>query len=253
MIVMFSAGGVLAEAGVVYIPQAGHGAGFSTSLVFMNLSATTNRLAVKAFDSYGNPLALLKDPGSAFEDPSAASTIGLELPGHGTAEAVTMNEDPQTLDVGYVEVVSDFGQPFGVEAVFRTYSGSVLATATSVLPVDPINDFSFIAFADGWERSGIALLNPAGNQEDALVSMILIDRFGDVVDQLEIVLAPGAKTTRFVDEIFSAYLSTSGDFRGSVEVDADHPVTATVLKFEGSFMTTQTVQPSRDGIVDAGE
>jgi len=49
-----------------------------------------------------------------------------------------------------------------------------------------------------------------------------------------------------VDELFASYFATADDFMGSVEIDSSEPLTATILKFEGSFMTTQTVQPSRD-------
>ena len=240
------AGVGFAQGGIVYIPQVGHGMGMETSFVFMNLSATTNRLEVKVFDSNGNPVDLLEKPGSAFEGPSPASVIGVEVPGYGTSDAVTLTSNPNALQVGYAEISSDFNDPFGVEAVFRVYSGSSLITATSVLPVDPVESFSFIAFADGSNRSGIALLNPAENGADADVSLILMNHFGDVVDELAISLEAGVKTTMFVDEIFSDYFSTSGNFIGSVEVNSNVPLTATIIKMEGSFFTTQTVQPSRN-------
>ena len=239
------AGMMLAESEIVYVPQVGHGAGFETSFVFMNLSATTNRLEVKAFDSNGLPVELLKNPGSALETPYSANVIGVEVPGYGISEAVTLNADTNSLQVGYAEISSDFGEPFGVEAVFRTYSGNSLVTATSVLPVEPVERFSFIAYSDGWNRSGIALLNPAENEAAADVTVTLMNRFGDIEDELILNLDAGVKTTLFVDELFSAYFSTAGDFMGSVEINSTEPVTATILKFEGSFMTTQTVQPER--------
>jgi len=245
-VVFLLAGVSLAAGDIVYVPQVGHGAGFETSFVFMNLSATTNRLEVRAYDSDGLPVDLLKDPGSALVTPSEANVIGVEVPGYGVSEAVTLNADINTLQVGYAEVSSDLDEPFGVEAVFRTYSGSNLVTATSVLPVDPARQFSFIAYADGWNRTGIALLNPAGNGAAADVTMTLLDKNGDEADELVVNLAAGGKTTLFIDELFADYFSTADDFLGSVEVDSTQPVTATILKFEGAFMTTQTIQPSRD-------
>ena len=246
MVAVLFAGVCFAQGGIVYIPQVGHGMGMTTSFVFMNMSATTNRLEVKVFDSNGFPVDLLEKPGSAFEGPSPASVIGVEVPGYGTSDAITLTSDPNALQVGYAEIRSDFDEPFGVESVFRIFSGSSLVTATSVLPVDPADSFSFIAYADGSDRSGIALLNPAENGADADVSMLLLNNFGDVVDELTINLESGVKTTMFVDEIFSDYFSTSGNFTGSVEVNANVPLTATIIKMEGSFFTTQTVQPSRN-------
>lgn len=246
LVAVLFAGVCFAQGGTVYIPQVGHGMGMTTSFVFMNMSATTNRLEVKVFDSNGLPVDLLENPGSAFEGPSPASVVGVEVPGYGTSEVVTLTSNPNALQVGYAEISSDFDVHFGVEAVFRIYAGSSLVTATSVLPVDPVESFSFISFAEGDNRSGIALLNPAENGADADVSMLLLNSYGDVVDELTISLGAGVKTTMFVDEIFSDYFSTAEDLTGSVEVNANVPLTATIIKMEGSFFTTQTVQPSRN-------
>ncbi len=246
MVTLLFAGICFAQGEIVYIPQVGHGMGMETSFVFMNLSATTNRLEVRVFDSAGNPVDLLEKSGSSFENPSPASMIGVEVPGYGTSDAVTLTADANVLQVGYAEVSSEFNEPFGVEAVFRVYSGSSLVTATSVLPVEPVEEFSFIAFSDGSNRSGIALLNPAENGEEADVLLTLVNHFGDVVDERTINLDAGVKMTLFVDEIFADYLSSSGNFTGSVEVNANRPLTATIIKMEGSFFTTQTIQPSRN-------
>jgi len=236
---------MFAEDDIVYVPQVAHGQGLETTFVFMNLSATTNRLEIKAFDSDGLAVELLRDPGSALVPPSTSTVLGVEVPGYGVSEAVTLTASAQDLKVGYAEVSSDFNEPFGVEAVFKTYSGNTLDTASSVLPVDPANSFSFIAYADGVNRTGIALLNPAENGVASDVTMTLLNDNGDEVDELVVPLESGAKTTLFIDELFSDYFSTAGAFLGSVEVDSTQPVTATILKFEGEFMTTQTIQPSR--------
>lgn len=236
---------MFAEEEIVYVPQVAHGQGLETTFVFMNLSATTNRLEIKAFDSAGLPVELLQDPGSALVPPSTSTVLGVEVPGYGVTEAITLTASAQDLAVGYAEVSSDFDVPFGVEAVFKTYAGNALDTASSVLPVEPMNKFSFIAYADGVNRTGIALLNPAENGAAADVTMTLLNNNGDEVDELIVPLESGAKTTLFIDELFADYFAASGDFLGSVEVDSTQPVTATILKFEGTFMTTQTIQPSR--------
>ncbi len=245
IVILFLAGVVLAGGDIVYIPQVAHGQGLETTFVFMNLSATTNRLEIRAFDSNGLPVELLKDPGSALVPPSTSTVLGVEVPGYGVTEAITLTSSAQELKVGYAEVSSDFDEPFGVEAVFKTYAGNTLDTASSVLPADPMNGFSFIAYADGVNRTGIALLNPAGNEAAADVTMTLLNNNGDEVDEMAVSLEPGSKTTLFIDELFAGYFATAGDFLGSVEIDSTRPVTATILKFEGSFMTTQTIQPSR--------
>ena len=196
---------MLAGGDIVYIPQVAHGQGLETTFVFMNLSATTNRLEIRAFDSNGLPVELVKDPGSALVPPSTSTVLGVEVAGYGVSEAVSLTASAQTLQVGYAEVSSDFGQPFGVEAVFKTYAGTALATASSVLPVDPAGSFSFIAYADGWNRTGIALLNPAENGVAADVTMILLNHFGDVADEMVVPLGAGVKTTLFIDELFADY------------------------------------------------
>jgi hypothetical protein len=242
----------LASGDTVYIPQFGHGAGFQTSLTFMNFSSTTNRLEVRTYAEDGTPANLLLRPESPFEQMAAVDTIGVEVAGYGTTSAESYSEDLNAVTVGYAEIDSDFSEGFAVEAVFRRFSDTdVLLTTTSVLPNPAMMQFSFFAFIDSFSRSGVALMNP-DLENAATVNMKLLDRFGILVAELDVSLAAGAKIARFLDEdpLFDAYFqSIAGqDFTGSVEVSADRPVAITVIKTEGSegFFTTQTIQSARE-------
>jgi hypothetical protein len=240
----------LAANNTVYIPQIGFGEGLETTFTFLNFSATTNRLEIRAYDSDGNEVDLLYRPGSPFEDEIAVDTLGVEVAGFGSAEAVTFSD---VFSVGYAEIESDLSEPFGVEVVFRRVSPTgALLTSTSILPQPLSKAFSFLAFSDSFARTGVALVNPADNAQSANVTLTLLDRFGGEKGKAVVVLSPGAKFSQFIDEASAQAVLfpelQQEQFSGTIEVRADVPVAVAILRTEGPqfFFTTQTVQQPRN-------
>jgi hypothetical protein len=241
-----------AETETVYIPQIGYGDGFETTFSFMNFSATTNRVEIRAFDPEGAPAELLRKDGSPIGGNTSASpaeVIGVEVAGFGSAVAETLSDSFQ---VGYAEIDSDLGEDFGLELVFRRFDGDDLITSTSILPQPTSTAFSFLAFSDSFARTGVALVNPAANGSEANVTMILYDNFGNLRGTAEVTLQSGHRFSQFIDESTQAadlFPEIAGEeFSGTVEVRSDVPVAVTIIRTEGAqfLFTTQTVQEARN-------
>lgn len=223
-----------------HIAQIAHGSGFESNLNIVNLFNADATVQISTFDADGRPLDLLQQEG----DSAAVSTLSIPLSGLGTRSIGTGNADANQVDAGYAVIRSSL--PVGVEGTFRTVEqGRVLTTAT-VLPQPPSSGFSLLAFAGSSERTGLAILNPAGNGAPAQVTATLRDGEGMLVDRASTRLESGERIARFIDEDpFFPQLSGE-DFSGSLDVRANVPVVAIVLKIEGgSFLTTQTIQPVR--------
>ena len=224
----------------IHIAQIAHGSGFESTLNIVNLFNAEATVQIETFDSSGQPLDLLQQEGAS----AAVSDLSIAVPGLGTRSVATANADPGRVDVGYAVISSS--QPVGVEAAFRTVAGGRVLTTASVLPEPPSSGFSLLAFAGSSQRTGLAILNPAGNGAPAQVTAALRDAEGMLVNTASTTLAAGAKIATFIDEnpFFPQLAGT--DFSGSLDVRASVPVVATVLKIEGgSFLTTQTIQPVR--------
>jgi hypothetical protein len=240
----------MAQGQTVFVPQIAFGNGIETEFIIINNSEDMNRVLVKAYDDSGDPVNLLLADASPFSPRTAVDQLGVEMAGKGVANMFTFSETPDQTTIGYAEIVSDFDAPFGVEVAFRTFdsTGSTLLGTTSVLPQPLTQEFSIIAYNNSFASTGFALLNPPSNSGPATVTLTLYDHFGVMVDKSEVVLEVGQKLAKFLSEepFFPGTLAGEDDFVGSVEVSSDVPVSVTVIKLEdGSFFTTQTVQPSR--------
>lgn len=236
---------------VVYIPQVGHGGGLETVFNFMNGSDMLNRITVQTFDNAGDPANLLLRKESPFEEEAAVDSLGLEVSGLGTTVAVSANEDPNQVDVGYALIYSDWGENFGVEVVFQQANSQGRLTATTaIIPLPPTDGFSFVVFSNSAAKTGIAILNPPGAEEDAKVTLSLFDNVGTWQGDAQISLGPGEKIAQFLNEegLFPDELA-SGDFTGSCEVRSANPVAVTILKQSSTgstpLLSTQTVQQPR--------
>ncbi len=228
----------------VYVPQIGHGDGFETTLSFINLSGTTSRAEVRAYTDNGTPLNLLLRAASPFEDAQAVSEMGLETAPLGYGALSTYSFNP-SVQVGWAEITTE--DSVAVEVVFSRYAASrQLLTSTSVLPGPLTTEFSFIAFANPVARSGLALLNPPDAVATANVALRLFDRFGFLVGERVVPLAPGRKISRFVDEAELFPGLEGQDFSGTVEVRSDVPVAVMPLRVQGIHITTQLVHSHRE-------
>jgi len=224
---------------VGYVPHFGHGGGLESTFTFLNLSNTTSRVEVRAFDSAGQPVSLLSLK-SPFGPEQAVSAAGVELAGYGVDSAASFSANPNTVADGWLEVKTEGSAV--TEVVFSVLdAGGNMVTSTNVNPLQPIQEFSFVAAAKPGSRTGIGLLNPPTNAA-AQVTLTLLDRLGNEVGQQTLTVNPGHKIVQFVDELFSGL----NNFRGSVEVRSNVGLVPMAIRLdENRHYTTQIIHPSR--------
>ncbi len=232
----------------IYVPQFGHGVdafgnSFSSTISFINLANTTSRVEVRAFNQSGDPVDLLQRVGSPFEPAAAVPEAGTEVAplGFGSIDSAATNPSAG-VQVGWVEINADAAVEAEVLFSIRNATTGNLTTSTSIIPTAPVTAASFIAFAASGANTGVALLNPPGNDGPAVVSLAVIDRLGRTVGESELTLQPGAQTARFLSEIVAGLENFSGTF----ELRSSRPIAVLPLRQDGIELTTQVVHPARE-------
>jgi hypothetical protein len=212
-----------------------------STFTFLNLSNTTSRVDVRAFDNSGNPVDLLS-LASTFASEQAVHATGVELAAFGVGSLESFSASPAVLAVGWLEVTTEGFSATDAETVFSVVgNGGGLVTSTNVATSQPMTEFSFVAFATPTSRTGIALLNPPTNVA-AQVTLTLLDRLGQQVDEISRTVTPGHKVVLFVDELFAGLQ----DFVGSVEVRSSVGVVPMSVRVDQNTQyTTQVIHPAR--------
>ena len=233
-----------------FIPLIGHGQGFSTEINLINLSPATSQVQINTFDDDGDPLRLLRQNAGLIGPPESVSELIVDIPGTGTAHALTLNPDPGQLDVGWAQVSTQHA--VGVQFVFRILDNDNLVTAADIRVGHIVTAASFLGLVDlaGGIDTGLALVNPPQNPE-VEVTIEAIGSAGDVALTTTINLQPGGKVSQFLFQ----FLPELGDFKGSIELrssdpaDPDNPIKPPIailpIRQEGLVLTTQNVFPPR--------
>lgn len=238
----------------LFIPQIGHGtdvAGnqFSTEINFINLSTSASQVVIRTFDDGGDPVRLLQmELGSTA--PEAVSELTVDIPGRGTADVQTLNDNPATeLSLGWAAVSTD--QAVGVQAVFRIRdSGGNLTTAADVRIGPTATAASTFGIQSSSVNTGLAFLNPPGNPA-ATVSISAVGNDGNGRLTSMINLDPGERDARNLFE----FLPSLGNFNGSLEIRSRNmadpespdqpPIAILPLRQEGVVLTTSDLFPPR--------
>ena len=235
----------------IFVSQVGHGRDGANNLIrtdfsFRNLAATTNRIEIRTFDANGAPVNLLSRPGSPFQSAGPTSVLGVEVLERGFGTATSSADQPGTpggLVAGWAEIQAS--APVAVEVLFSILDArdGSLTTSTSVIPSAPTRAASFVAFAQRQPvaNTGVALLNPPSNGQDAQVDVVILDSYGRIRGQSSLNLAAGGRSARFLNEIVSGLQ----DFTGTFELRSNVDVVVLPLRQEGVELTTQDVHPAR--------
>jgi hypothetical protein len=155
------------------------------------------------------------------------------------------SDNPGVASEGYARITSD--DEIAVEVLFSLFDGSGnLLTNTSVLPRPATDQGTVLLKVDtvNGAAGNIALVNPAGNGQAAVIAATLRDAFGNDLGDAEINLAAGAKTAAVWTEVFGNLAGANG-FAGTVEFTSNVPVIALPLFQTGIELTTQDILPAR--------
>jgi hypothetical protein len=248
-LLVFCAAAVPVSAQTFYAAQfaAGSGGGLriETTVTLVNLGKEVlnpARVTVASFNEAGNPTDLLKQ--STLQGMRAVSEVQREIQGRGTAVVEAYSADG-TLKAGWIQITT--GDNVAVEILFSIYDAAGrLITATSVLPRSLVSAGTLLVNVDAPRAlaSALAVLNPAGSQETAVVSVNVVDAFGQSVGTAQFNVAPGERIAQNWTELLPALAGRSG-FVGTAEVSSSVPVVMLPLRQDGVDLTAQEVLPAR--------
>ncbi len=209
--------------------------------------ATRASATVESFDAMGQPSELLAlASGDGLVSLQSVSLIGraTRLATTGPHE-VSPDEPEPVVNVGWVRIRSE--ADLHVEATFsiRDKVSGKLKTRASVPGQTPKKGWNFPAHnvlnpASGEEtvRTGMAILNPLKGNQEAKIQIHPLNFTGLFIGEpIEIVLKPGERIAKFLDELAPGIR----DFWGEVILTSDVPVVVLPLLQEGSVLTTQKV------------
>ncbi len=243
---------------VFYYPQIGIGttglSTFNTDLIFVNTGAATPLLA-EIFASSGNPMTVRIEPSQG--DPVVADSMQLELSQGASIELGLRGLGE--MSPGYVRVTT--GPAVGGVAVFSFLldpgNGGALQTLfdSGVPSSGPILDFSLsVQVVSGVSDTGVAIVNVGGNGGQSpsaaqnQVTLSLYDEAFELVETVEVPLDSGQHLPRFASQLFPALRGDGIDFRGSMTVTSDQPLSAVTLR--QTTVPTLTALPVIPGRAD---
>ena len=243
---------------VFYYPQIGIGTTgpctFNTDLIFVNPGAATSLLA-EIFASSGNPMAVRIEPSQG--DPVVGDSMELELSQGASIELGLRGLGE--LSPGYVRVTT--GPAVGGGAVFSFLvdpgDGGALQTLfdSGVPSSSPILDFSLsVQVVSGVSDTGVAIVNvssdgqPSPSTAQNQVTLSLYDQDFELVEATQLPLDSGQHLPRFASQLFQALGGDGIDFRGSMTVTSDQPLSAVTLR--QTTVPTLTALPVIPGRAD---
>ncbi|GAB4238174.1 MAG: hypothetical protein Kow00109_12440 [Acidobacteriota bacterium] len=213
----------------VFVPQLADGEGARTLITVVNQAATTGLARVEFFDSDGQPLAL-ETSGAA----EPVTSLDIPLAAQGSRSVQTLGLAPG-LRTGWVRVTADV--PIRAAVAFQVVDATgirheagiddarpagalqVFASRRSLVPEAPVN-------------TGVAIVNVGA--ETAQVTLTLVRRLPTpAVTETVFLLAPGAHTAQFLDELFGA--AAPEGCEGTLLISADQPVAAAALRTQNGY------------------
>ncbi len=222
----------------LYFPQIANGsfgsAQFGTSIILVNPSATRISTGSASFyKSDGSPMVVSLTSGG---DPS--SRFWFSIPSKGSVVLQTNGVGMGTS--GYA-IITATG-PIGGSAVFSLSDGAGnLVTEAGVGPATPLDFLALPVDVTGEFNTGVAVANAAGKSA-ANLYLKLVASTGQVAATKSMSLGAGKHFALFVggiDQLFSGI----SNFRGSLQILADTPVTAIALRSSAQTLTTLPVVP----------
>ncbi|HOM99804.1 MAG TPA: hypothetical protein PLM33_06065 [Acidobacteriota bacterium] len=239
---------VFAEERKFVVPQfaAGSAQGLTieTSVTLVNLGTEVlnpARATLRTYSPDGTASAMLRRV--YLGGVEAADILQREIPGRGAAVAESFSA--QALKVGRLEITTE--DNLAVEVLYKIFdsSGSML-TVTSLLP-RPAVEAATLTIESAPQRelsSTVAVVNPLENAQQALVSVVVFDQFGNRFAEGELTLNPGEQLARNWTELVPE-LARAGEFLGTAEIVSDVPLYWLTLRQERVQLSSRDSLSSR--------
>ncbi len=196
-------------------------------MAFVNRTGAVADAEIRFFKSDGTPFVL------KLTDDREDSTFTFSVaPG----ESVFLNTDGSgAVSAGYARLIST--APLGGTLVFTTRDSTDTVLAEAGVGASPLGQHLSIPilFESGGTGTGIALVNPGG--EESEITLSLKDPSGVELGNVVINLAAGTHLPQFASQAFPI-LATMQEFEGSIEVWSSVPLAAVAIKTQGDLLTT---------------
>jgi len=217
------------------IPQFAIGAfdsvSYKTRILLLNPSEQTATGSISLFKSDGTPFPV------TFSLPGGTdNTYWFSIQSKGQLILDADLEGPGSS--GYATIVS--AVPLAGSAIFSQYdSEETLITEAAAEASPPLEFLSFPVDIGGDYNTGLAVANTSGSVP-ANLYLRLVDTEGNPQDNRDISLAPGEQISVYAGGDGQLFPSLT-DFRGSLQVFADSPVSAIALRTSSRTLTTMPV------------
>jgi hypothetical protein len=206
----------------VYFPQLADGGGFTTSLVLLNTSSSTEAGTVAFFDNSGSALSIRPVGGTAgssflYSIPASGFFV-LQTDGSGTS-----------VQIGSVQVTPNAGANAPVGAgIFSSSIQGILVTESGVPSAQPTTKARIYIDRSGGHDTGIAIANPGSSAATVNIQAYLTDGVttaGNTPQPFN--LAASGHMAKFADELISAL---PNNFTGVAEITSQTPFVALTLR-----------------------
>lgn len=167
------------------------------------------------------------------------------------------DKDKAVVQSGYAVVTPTSANTSGL-VVFETFGerhGTEM-TQAGVLPADMTTLSMLFVSANGRlsKNLGVAIANPGATVANIILT--LRDDAGALLSTLDLQVAAGAQTARFVTDLFSSHPTVPKDLTGTLQIKSDVPVAVVGLRFRGiNFSTlpaTNLSAPSAVPVISTG-
>jgi YD repeat-containing protein len=205
----------------LFFPQIADGGGYTTSVILLNTSDTTESGNLRILGDNGTPLTVRQVGGAL--DSSFPYTIPV-----GGAFVFRTDGSPAQTTAGWVQLTPGNGSPSPVGAgIFQYVQGGALVTESGVPAAKPTTKARIYVDKSSGHDTGLAIVNPNG--EAIAVSLEASASAGGPTGNSSgpLSLAGGGHTARFVDQLISGL---PDGFTGVLDISSDQPFAALTLR-----------------------
>jgi Zn-dependent metalloprotease len=205
----------------VYFSQLANGGGFTTSLVLLNTSSSTESGTIALFSDDGSPLVLQPVGGAS------GSSFSYSIPAAGSFVLQT-DGSLTTTQVGWVRVTPNSGSNAPVGAGVFSYSpAGILITESGVPSAVPTTEAHIYVDKSNGHDTGIALVNPGNTASGVTVSAYQTDGVTAAGTSQTVNVAAGGHKAAFAGELVTGL---SSGFKGVAKITSSSPFVALTLR-----------------------
>jgi YD repeat-containing protein len=218
----------------LFFPQIADGGGYTTSVVLLNTSSTTESGTIEIYGDGGLPLSV------KLTDGNSGSTFPYSIPSGG-ARLFQTDGSPAAANAGWVRLTPNPGTPSPVGAGLFGYSpAGILLTESGVPSATPTTRARIYVDKSEGHDTGLAIVIPGAESGSVSVGAFRNDGATGVgSSQGPLALPARGHTAKFVGELISGLPS---DFTGVLDISSDKPFLALTLRSlynsRGDFLLT---------------